>query len=72
MDIGISRADLEFEGLIAHPDIMSENQIVELKDTVSGKRLDITDATFKSYLRQLDCNNLIIICTKYYKTQLFY
>src|SRR4029078_8880594 len=52
-DIGISQADLEFEGLIAHPDIMSENQIVELKDTVSGKRLDITDATFRSYLRQL-------------------
>jgi hypothetical protein len=52
-DIGISQADLEFEGLIAHPDIMSQNQIVELKDTVNGKRLDITDATFRSYLRQL-------------------
>lgn len=52
-NIGISQADLDFEGLVAHPDIMGENQIVELKDTVSGKRLDITDQTFKSYLRQL-------------------
>jgi hypothetical protein len=32
---------------------MNENQIVELKDTVGGKRLDITDETFRSYLRQL-------------------
>jgi hypothetical protein len=52
-DIGISQADLNFEGLIGHPDIMNEDQIVELKDTVGGKRLDITDQTFRSYLRQL-------------------
>ncbi len=52
-DIGISQVDLNFEGLIAHPDIMNEDQIVELKDTVGGKRLDITDQTFRSYLRQL-------------------
>jgi hypothetical protein len=52
-DMGISQADFEFDGLVAHPDIMSQDQIVELKDTVSGKRFDITDSTFKSYLRQL-------------------
>jgi hypothetical protein len=52
-DMGISQADFEFDGLVAHPDIMSQTQIVELKDTVSGKRFDITDSTFKSYLRQL-------------------
>ena len=52
-DMGLSQADFEFDGLVAHPDIMSETQIVELKDTVSGKRFDITDSTFKSYLRQL-------------------
>jgi hypothetical protein len=52
-DLGVSQADLEFDGLVAHPDIMNENQIVELKDTVGGKRLDIADETFRSYLRQL-------------------
>lgn len=52
-DLGISQADLKFDGLVAHPDIMNENLIVELKDTLSGKRLDITDSTFLSYLRQL-------------------
>jgi CRISPR/Cas system-associated exonuclease Cas4 (RecB family) len=52
-NLGISQADLKFEGLVAHPDIMNDEQIVELKDTVSGKRLDITDHTFRSYLRQL-------------------
>ncbi|HEY7110229.1 MAG TPA: hypothetical protein VH415_12440 [Nitrososphaeraceae archaeon] len=52
-NIGISQADLDFEGLVAHPDIMNEDKIVELKDTVSGKRFDITDQIFMSYLRQL-------------------
>ena len=52
-NLGVSQADVEFDGLVAHPDILNENQIVELKDTVGGKRLDITDETFISYLRQL-------------------
>jgi hypothetical protein len=52
-NMGVSQVDLDFEGLVAHPDIMNEHQIVELKDTVSGKRFDITDQIFKSYLRQL-------------------
>src|SRR5712691_3049603 len=30
-----------------------QSVIVELKDTVNGKRLDITDQKFRSYLRQL-------------------
>ena len=51
--LGVSQANLEFEGLVDNPDIMNDNQIVELKDTLSGKRLDITDSTFLSYLRQL-------------------
>ncbi len=71
--MGVSQAELEMDGLIAHPDIMSENEkgeenerlieagvkaigqsvIVELKDTVNGRSLDITDQKFRSYLRQL-------------------
>ena len=65
---GVAQAELEMDGLIAHPDIMNEEKgegeateaktkgqsvIVELKDTVNGKRLDITDRKFTSYLRQL-------------------
>ena len=72
-NMGVSQAELEMDGLIAHPDIMSENEkgeenerlieagvkakgqsvIVELKDTVNGRRLDFYDSTFRSYLRQL-------------------
>ncbi len=52
-NMGVSQADLEFSGIVAHPDIMDSDLIVELKDTVNGKRLDITDQTFRSYLRQL-------------------
>ncbi len=72
-NMGIAQAELEMDGLIAHPDIMSENEIgeeneilaeagvkakgqsiiVELKDTVTGRRLDFYDSTFRSYLRQL-------------------
>ncbi|MDP9289913.1 MAG: hypothetical protein M3P08_17190 [Thermoproteota archaeon] len=69
-NMGVSQAELEMDGLIAHPDIMNEEKgegggeateakakrqsvIVELKDTVSGKRLDITDQKFTSYVRQL-------------------
>ncbi len=52
-DMGVSQMDLEMDGLIAHPDIMNEDQIVELKDTLSNKRLDINDHQFKSYVRQL-------------------
>jgi len=71
-NMGVAQAELEMDGLIAHPDIMSEEKgeggeeveateaktkgqsvIVELKDTVNGRRLDITDQKFTSYLRQL-------------------
>lgn len=52
-DMGVSQKDLEMDGLIAHPDIMNENLIVELKDTLSNKRLTINDHQFKSYIRQL-------------------
>jgi hypothetical protein len=41
------------DGIIAHPDIMGKDLVIELKDTVNGKRLDFSDATFRSYLRQL-------------------
>ena len=51
--LGVSQAELNMEGIIAHPDIMDDNLVVELKDTVNGKRLDFSDATFRSYLRQL-------------------
>ena len=51
--MGVSQVDLEFSGIVAHPDIMGSDLIVELKDTVNGKRLDITDQTFRAYLRQL-------------------
>ena len=53
--MGIAQADLEMDEIVAHPDIMNseENVIVELKDTVNGKRLDFYDNTFRSYLRQL-------------------
>jgi len=74
-NMGVAQAELEMDGLSAHPDIMSENEkgeeterlveagvkakgqsvIVELKDTVDGRRLDITDQKFRSYLRQLLC-----------------
>jgi hypothetical protein len=68
-NMGVAQAELEMDGLIAHPDIMNEEKgeeeeatevrakgqsvIVELKDTVNGRRLDITDQIFTSYLRQL-------------------
>jgi hypothetical protein len=70
-NMGVAQAELEMDGLIAHPDIMTKEKgegggiesteekanrqsvIVELKDTVNGKRLDITDQKFTSYLRQL-------------------
>jgi len=55
--IGVAQAELQMDEIIAHPDIMNntaENKvIIELKDTISGKRLDINDYTFRSYLRQL-------------------
>ncbi len=70
-NMGVAQAELEMDGLIAHPDIMNEEKgegggeeatevkakgqsvIVELKDTVNGRSLDITDQKFRSYLRQL-------------------
>lgn len=51
--LGVSQSELNMDGIIAHPDIMDESLVVELKDTVNGKRLDFFDVTFRSYLRQL-------------------
>jgi CRISPR/Cas system-associated exonuclease Cas4 (RecB family) len=53
--IGVAQAELQMDDIVAHPDIMdntSQKVIIELKDTVAGKRLDINDYTFRSYLRQ--------------------
>src|ERR687884_61617 len=52
-NLGVSQAELDMDGLVAHPDIMGDDVIVELKDTINGKRLDFSDSTFRSYLRQL-------------------
>ena len=55
--IGVAQAELQMDEIVAHPDIMDRTNdktvIIELKDTVAGKRLDINDYTFRSYLRQL-------------------
>ncbi|HZA07999.1 MAG TPA: hypothetical protein VE619_09860 [Nitrososphaeraceae archaeon] len=53
--LGVAQADVEMDGIIAHPDIMSVEEcvIIELKDTISGRRLGFYDITFRSYLRQL-------------------
>ena len=59
--IGVAQADIEMEGIVAHPDIMGsdENVIIELKDTVNGTRInhsnfyDDKNDTFRSYLRQI-------------------
>lgn len=54
-DMGVAQANIEMNGIVAHPDIMTggKDTIVELKDTIVGKRLDFYDETFRSYLRQL-------------------
>jgi hypothetical protein len=54
-DLGVAQAYIEMDGIVAHPDIMSNEKgvIIELKDTVNGRRLDFYDSTFRSYLRQL-------------------
>jgi hypothetical protein len=54
-DLGVAQADIEMDGILAHPDILDDEKgvIVELKDTVNGRRLDFRDSTFRSYLRQL-------------------
>lgn len=54
-DIGIAQKELEFDGIIAHPDILNDdlNLIIELKDTNYNKKLDIHDEKFKGYLKQL-------------------
>ena len=54
-DMGVAQANIEMNGIVAHPDIMTggKETIVELKDTIGGKRLDFHDETFRSYLRQL-------------------
>ena len=53
-DLGIAQADIEMDRILAHPDIMSDEKgvIVELKDTVNGRRLNFYDSKFRSYLRQ--------------------
>jgi hypothetical protein len=50
-DMGVAQADVEMDRIVAHPDIMSdkENVIVELKDTVNGRRLNFYDSTFRAY-----------------------
>jgi hypothetical protein len=52
-NIGVSQANLEFDGILAHPDIMTDDSVVELKDTLNFNRLNIADEKFRSYLRQL-------------------
>ncbi|MFZ0326788.1 MAG: hypothetical protein WBP64_07025 [Nitrososphaeraceae archaeon] len=53
-NVGVAQPEIETDGIISHPDVMlGKDVIVELKDTLSGKRLDITDERFRSYLRQL-------------------
>ena len=54
-NMGVAQANIEMDGIVAHPDVMSGDGdiIVELKDTINGKRLDFYDQTFRSYLRQL-------------------
>jgi len=55
--IGVAQTELQMDDIVAHPDIMDNTDgkkiIIELKDTVAGKRLDINDYTFRSYLKQL-------------------
>jgi hypothetical protein len=52
-NMGVAQANLEFDGILAHPDIMCNDKIVELKDTLNYRRLNMTDEKFRSYLRQL-------------------
>jgi hypothetical protein len=54
-DMGAAQAEIEMDGIVGHADIVdNENKvIIELKDTVSGTRLNFYDSTFRSYLRQL-------------------
>jgi len=56
-NFGVAQAELRMDDIVAHPDIMNDvgekKVVVELKDTVVGKRFDINDYTFRSYLRQL-------------------
>lgn len=49
-NLGVAQANIGMDGIVAHLDIMtgSGDAIVELKDTVSGKRLDFYDHTFRS------------------------
>src|SRR5215208_380764 len=50
-DLGVS--ELEIDGLTGRPDIMNNDIMVEIKDTMNTQRLTVTDDKFKSYLRQL-------------------
>ncbi|MGD1834642.1 MAG: hypothetical protein ACPKQO_02850 [Nitrososphaeraceae archaeon] len=52
-NLGVAQSELELDELIAHPDIMNEEIVIELKDTNSFKRYDLNDEQFLSYLRQL-------------------
>jgi hypothetical protein len=56
-NFGVAQAGLQMDDIVAHPDIMNnageKKVVIELKDTVAGKRFDINDYTFRSYLRQL-------------------
>src|SRR5215469_10117609 len=51
-DMGVAQADVEMDGIVAHPDIMSDKEdvIVELKDTVNSRRLNFYDSTLEHIL----------------------
>jgi CRISPR/Cas system-associated exonuclease Cas4 (RecB family) len=52
-NIGVAQVPIEMDGIIAHPDIMvNGNLVIELKNT-AGNRLTLDDTTFQGYLLQL-------------------
>ena len=51
--IGVAQNEIIFDDIVAHPDIMNDEMVIELKDSMSGKRLDITDDKYVEYIRQL-------------------
>jgi CRISPR/Cas system-associated exonuclease Cas4 (RecB family) len=61
-NMGVGQAELELDGIVGHADIKYVNEhdktnpdsylIIELKDSV-GARIDITNSTFRRYLKQL-------------------
>jgi len=51
-DMDMAQADVEMDGIVAHPDIMSDKEdvIVELKDTVNSRGLNFYDSTLEHIL----------------------